>query len=101
MDVFYLGKGPVPGREQLLDILVGTFDVVEVTFAFDPADGTLVRLEMAPDPNVDPCEIEFFDYREAAGKKVPHKLRILHGDHLFMELELQEVQLSDAQKAEA
>ena len=100
-DVVYLGKAPVPGREQLCDILVGTFDVVEITFAFDPADGTLVRLEMAPDSDVDPCEIEFFDYRETSGRKVPHRLRVQHGDQLFLELELQEVQLTEAEKVEA
>lgn len=100
-DVIFLGKAPVPGRDGLCDILVGTFDVIEMTFAFDPATGMLVRIEMMPDTDVDPCEIEFLDYRGTAGRKMPHRMRVQHGDELYLELELQEVQLAEAAKAEA
>jgi len=93
-DVTYLGTSPLIGHEGLFDVLQGIFDVVESRFFFDPADGSLVALEMAPDPEVDPCEVYFSDYRDVAGKRLPHRLRIQHGDRIFADLEVREYRWS-------
>ncbi len=100
-DVIYVGKAPLVGHEGLHDVLLGTFDVVEATFYFDPASGELRAVEMAPDPGVDPCEIYLSDYREVAGTRVPHRMLIRHGDNDFLEFEVESVQFSKPEKPEA
>ncbi len=100
-DVIYVGKAPLVGHEGLHDVLLGTFDVVEATFYFDPASGELRAVEMAPDPGVDPCEIYLSDYREVAGARVPHRMLIRHGDNDFLEFEVESVQFSKPEKPEA
>ena len=56
---------------------------------------------MAPDPDVDPCEIHFSDYRETAGCQLPYRLQVRHGDRVFLELELREIRLPNREKPEA
>ncbi len=99
-DVYYLGKAPLLDHEGLFDVLVGTFDVVEATFYFDPATSLLVAVEMTPDPGDDPCEIHLSDYRDVSGMKVPHRWLIRHGNQVFLDLILREVQLPLAEKSE-
>ncbi|MFV1968163.1 MAG: S1C family serine protease [Pirellulaceae bacterium] len=88
---YYLGTAPRVDQERLLDVLVGTFDVTESQFWFDPATGKLVALEMFPDAHVDPCEIEFLDYRAVGQRAIPHRLLVRHGDSVFAEIRLNEV----------
>jgi S1-C subfamily serine protease len=99
-DVIYLGKSPVIDREGLADVLAATYNVVETGFLFDPADGMLVSIEMAPEPDVDRCEIHFFDYKETAGRKLPTRLRVQHGERIFLDLELREIRLPNTEKSE-
>ena len=56
---------------------------------------------MAADRGVDPCEIYLSDYREVAGTKLPHRMLIRHGDHVFLELEIESIQLSKTEHPEA
>lgn len=100
-DVVYVGRAPLIGHEGLHEVFLGTYDVVETHFYFDPASGELRAVEMAPDPGVDPCEIQLLDYREVEGKKLPHRLLIRHGDHDFLDLEVKSIQLSKSEKPEA
>ena len=48
----------------LVDVLLGTTGGVECHFMFDPADGTLLAMEMYPQDDADPCEVYFSEYRE-------------------------------------
>ncbi|MDA1049920.1 MAG: trypsin-like peptidase domain-containing protein [Planctomycetota bacterium] len=100
-DVVYVGTAPLVGHAGLHDVLLGTYDVVEANFYFDPASGELRAVEMAPDPDADPCEIFLTDYREVAGTKVPHRMIVRHGDNVFLELEIESIQLSKSDKPEA
>jgi serine protease Do len=100
-DVVYVGTAPLIGHDGLYDVLLGTFDVVETTFYFDPVSGELRAVEMAPDSGVDPCEIYLSDYREVTGTKLPHRMQIRHGDNIFLELDIESIQLSKSEKPEA
>ncbi len=93
-DLYYLGTMPVQGREGNCDVLVGTYDVVEARFMFDPTSGNLVAMEMYPEANVDPCEIRYDDFRAVDGRQVPHQLTVLHGNDVYGVIELRTVDFS-------
>ncbi|MBC8353978.1 MAG: trypsin-like peptidase domain-containing protein [Planctomycetes bacterium] len=100
-DVVYLGQAPLVGHDGLHDVLLGTYDVVETHFYFDLTSGELRAIEMTPEPGTDPCEIHLTDYREVAGAKLPHRMLIRHGDSIFLEIEIDSIQLSKPDKPEA
>ncbi len=79
--LYYLGTAPVAGHDGLCDVLVGFFDDVECRFLFDPAEGTLVAMEMVPQEDVDPCELYFSDFQEVGGRRLPGRIEVRHGDH--------------------
>ncbi len=85
-DVHYYGTVPLGGVEGSADVLVGVQNVVEANFAFDPASGRLVLMELFADSEQDPCEVRFDDYREVAGRQVPHRLHVRHGDLVVAEI---------------
>ena len=85
-EVYYLGTAPLPDAKTLAelgDVLVATHDVAETRFQFDPESSRLVALEMYPNPESDPCEIRFEDYRDTDAGQLPHRLEIRHGDHVY------------------
>jgi len=100
-NVYYVGTRPVAGREGLFDVLAATHDVVELDLSFDPASGELVLLEMFPDFAVDSCEVRFDDYRDVAGRRMPHRMTVLFDDAVFAVIQLEEIQLSPASAAPA
>jgi S1-C subfamily serine protease len=95
-DVYYLGTTPMMDREGLYDVLVGTHDVVETRFLFDPESGQLMGLEMFPDTNVDPCEVYFGEYREVGGRQLPHQLLVRFGEEVFAQIRLETIELAGA-----
>jgi serine protease Do len=97
-DVVYLGTAPVPERPGLADVLVATHNVVEARFLFDPPTGRLIGLEMFPDAQVDPCEVLFDDYRDVAGRQVPHALRVRHGDAVYGEFQWETVEIAAGER---
>jgi hypothetical protein len=100
-EVFYLGTAPWPNHKDLADVLVAVHDVVETRFYFDTASGILLGLEMFPDSEVDPCEIEFRDYREVNGRRVPFELEVRHGDERFGIFRLQEFSAASTTREDA
>jgi hypothetical protein len=90
----YRGTAPLPMREGLFDVLVGTAAGVDCLFYFDPAGGLLVALEMYPEgSDTDPCEIYFVEYGEYEGRHFPRRLEVRYGDQLFGVFELTNVEL--------
>ena len=87
-EVYYLGTAPVNNQKKLFDVLVGTRNVVETRFLFDPESGQMIGLEMYPDLSVDPCEVYFADYRDVNGRSLPHQLKIHYGNNDFAEIHL-------------
>ncbi len=96
----YYGTAPYPGVEGEADVLAAVQNVAEVNFVFDKSKGRLAILEMFADPELDPCEIHFADYRDEGGREFPHKLEVRHGDSVFAVIELKKITLSSAKKEE-
>jgi serine protease Do len=92
--VEYRGTAPLPMREGLYDVLVGTTEGVECLFYFEPASGMLVALEMYPEGTVaDPCEVYFLDHQEHEGRHFPRRMEVRYGDHVFGVYEIAKVEL--------
>jgi serine protease Do len=96
----YFGTAPYAGVKGEADVLSATQNVAEAIFVFDRSNGQLAILEMFADPELDPCEIYFADYRDEGGRQFPHRLEVRHGDAVFTVIELQRVTLSGARKEE-
>jgi hypothetical protein len=83
-EVYYLGTAPLPGHDELADVLVGIHGGVEARFIFDKQTGLMLGMEMYADDYVDPCEIYFDDYREIKeGRLLPHRMQVRNGDRLY------------------
>jgi serine protease Do len=91
-EVTYVGLAPRTHLEQLDDVLAGTLQSVQTLFYFDPTTGLLTRMETFGDLSVDPCVIEFDDYRELEGRQLPFQWRISEGDQAFKTLTIQSYQ---------
>jgi len=82
-NAYFVGKAPLRGHTELVDVVFGAYDVAETYFYFDSESGRLLAIEMFPDVEVDPCEVYFQDYRDVNGRMLPHRLEIHYGDRLF------------------
>ncbi|RCS55951.1 PDZ domain-containing protein [Bremerella cremea] len=82
-EVYYLGTAPRRDFNVQYDVLVGLYDALEVRAYFDQKTGELAVLEMFPESDADPCEIEFSDYREVDGYTLPYRMVVRFGDEPF------------------
>jgi S1-C subfamily serine protease len=90
----YLGTAPLPMREGLFDVLVGTAEGVDCHFYFEPASGMLVAMEMYPEGNhADPCEVYFHEYQPHEDRLLPRRIEVRHGDLPFGVFELAKIEL--------
>lgn len=92
-DVYYVGTSPIPGRDGLFDVLSATRNVSESLFYFEPATGRLAAVEVFPDSGADPCEMLFEDYRQVAGRDVPHRIIVRRGAETIAEIRVSEFTL--------
>jgi hypothetical protein len=92
-ELYYLGAAPWRHQEKPADVIVGTHDVIECRFYVDTDTGLLIGMEMYPDSDVDPCEIEFRDYREKDGRQIPFELNVRFGDQQFGIIKLNDFQV--------
>jgi S1-C subfamily serine protease len=92
-DLYYYGTAPYAGIEGQADVLVATRNVAEMNLVFDPQSGQLAIVEMTTDPDADPCEVRFSDYRDVGGRQVPHRLEVRHGDAVFGQILLSQIEL--------
>jgi hypothetical protein len=99
-DVSYYGTAPYAGFEGLADVLLATHNVAEINFVFDPVTGRLLALEMAAEAGADPCEIHFREYRDVAGRQVPHSIEVRHGDAVFGQIQWKQIELAPASQEE-
>ncbi|MGI9517555.1 MAG: hypothetical protein ACR2NP_10935, partial [Pirellulaceae bacterium] len=93
-EVFCLGQLP-DAEARMHDVLIGRFDSVEVRFLFDPDSGRLVALESWSDPEFDPCEITFDDFRDVGGVELPHQMLIQCGDFFQWRLQVSAIELGE------
>lgn len=92
-DCYYYGTAPYAGVEGQADVLVATRNVAEMNLVFDPKNGQLAIIEMTADPDADPCEVRFSDYRDVGGRQVPHRLEVRQGDTVFGQILLSQIEL--------
>ena len=97
-DVYYYGTAPFPGIAGQADVLAATRNVAEMNFVFDPATGQLAVAEVAVDPEGDPCEIRFSDYRDQSGRQIPHRLEVHHAGAIFAHIEWTTIELPSTAK---
>jgi len=88
-EVYYLGTAPLAGRPELVDVLVGLYGGVECHFSFDPKTGLLLAIEMFPEENADPCEVQLFDYRPVGGRQVPQRMEVRYGGERFSTFQIE------------
>lgn len=98
-DLQYEGTAPLPGAQDLVDVLATSFDGGRCRFYFHPIEGHLLAMEMAPADDADPCEIYFHDYREASGRWLPSTMEVRYGDDLFGTFKLTKFDLPPVAKA--
>jgi hypothetical protein len=79
-EVYYLGTAPLEGRDKLADVLVGLHGDVECRFFFDADSGQLAAMEMSPEEDSDPCELNFSEFQEVEGRILPGRIEVRHGD---------------------
>lgn len=87
-DVIYLGTMPIPWQDAWVDVLLGTYAGIETKFYFDRNNGNIVGIEMFSDPDWDPCEVTFEDFREVAARQLPFRWVIRHGDQVYAVFEI-------------
>lgn len=78
-DAVYLGRNPIVGRDELLDvtrITVNDFDTLVYTA---PANGQIELIEVFADGQSDPVELFFEKYELNQGKLTPKLLRLSYG----------------------
>jgi S1-C subfamily serine protease len=92
-DVYYYGTAPYVGIEGQADVIVATRNVAEMNLVFDPKSGQLTIMEMTADPDADPCEIRFSDWRDVGGRQVSHRLEVRCGDAIFGQILLSQIEL--------
>lgn len=94
-EVYYYGTAPYPSLSELGDVLIGTRNVAESHFIFDPKSGSLVAIEMYADPEADPCELRLSDYRDVNGRFLPHKIDVVYGDRQLGSIMLSSIALAE------
>jgi hypothetical protein len=78
---------------------VGTRNVAESNFAFDPATGLLSVVEMTVDSDIDPCELRFSDYRDVAGRQVPHAVEVRQGERVVASIVWSQIDMAASSEA--
>jgi S1-C subfamily serine protease len=85
-EVYYFGQLPHGPDNKIEDCLVGLFEGMEVRFYFAEKSGDLTGIELYSADNADPCEINFSEFRELNGRRLPHRWWVRSGDSVFAEL---------------
>jgi hypothetical protein len=85
-EVYYLGQLPHGPDDAVEDCLVALYEGMEVRFYFAAATGNLSGIELFSADDADPCEIQFSQFAEVNGRRVPHRWWIRSGDAVFAEL---------------
>jgi len=85
-EVYYLGRLPHGPDDRVEDCLVGMFDGMETRFFFADETGDLTGIELFAADDADPCEFSFSEFTEFAGRRLPKRWHVRHGDNAFAEL---------------
>ncbi len=92
-EVSYFGRLPHGPNDTVEDCLVALYEGMEVRFFFGDATGDLTGIELFSADDADPCEIEFSQFAEVEGRRLPHRWWIRSGDAVFAELVVESWQI--------
>jgi len=87
-EVHYLGQLPIGPQWEPADCLVGIHESVEARFYFSTTSGDLIAIEMIPSENVDSCLLYLDQFEMLAGRRLPLRWTVRHGDHQFAQLQI-------------
>jgi hypothetical protein len=93
-EVYYLGRLPTAQRTVPSEVIVGTHQVMEGRFLFDPQAGQLATLESYADVQGDPCELMFAEYQAVGGLAFPHRWECRHAGQTYGIFKVKSVDLS-------
>jgi len=82
-DLTYLGTFPLPDSPDVYDVLLGRHAGATCRYFVHPASGDLTCVELLLNEEVDPCELVLLDYREQAGRWLPGRIEVRHGDSVY------------------
>jgi serine protease Do len=93
-EVSYLGQLPHGSDDRVEDCLLAYYEGMEMKFFFS-ATGDLTGIELYSADDADPCEIQFMQFAEVDGRRLPHRWWIRSGDELFAELVIDKWQFGE------
>ena len=97
-ELYYDGAAPLPGRDDLADVLVGSYKGAESRFYFDRTGGRLLAIEFFSDENSDPCEMYFADYRDGKDRSIPGRIEVRYADMPYTVLKVEECKAEKKEK---
>jgi serine protease Do len=93
-EVSYVGQLPHRSDDRVEDCLLAYYEGMEMKFFFS-AKGDLTGIELFSADDADPCEIQFMQFAEVNGRRLPHRWWIRSGDELFAELVIDKWQFGE------
>jgi S1-C subfamily serine protease len=87
-EVIYRGTMPMLGSAEWMHVVDAIYGGVQLQLYFHPSTYQLVGLEMFADPDWDPCEVYFSDFRTTDGRTMPYRWEVHHGNLVFAVLEI-------------
>ncbi len=84
----YYGSQPLDGRQVTVDVLVTRKSTVECHWYFRVMDGALVGLDSLLGPDMDACEIRFFQFDDFQSRRFPSQFAVRFGDREYATFEL-------------
>ena len=97
-EVFYLGGLPLRESGAIADVLISRDQTLECRFYFDTETRRLLELEVWTDPDADPCELRFLDYRDDRGVSLPYRLLARYGDAFEWDMSIDQYEMDEAAK---
>jgi S1-C subfamily serine protease len=85
-EVYYLGQLPHGPDNRVEDCLAALYEGMEFRLFFSHDRGDLTGIELYSSDDADPCEITFSEFTEMAGRRLPKRWLVQHGDGTFAEM---------------
>ncbi|HWL07311.1 MAG TPA: trypsin-like peptidase domain-containing protein [Planctomicrobium sp.] len=95
-ELFYLGREPLAGTQDKVDVLVSSKGLVTTRWYFRPESGQFIGFDTALEEDADPCEIRFSEWRSQGKIQVPVSFTVRSGDQNFGEIKVNSLEILPA-----
>lgn len=95
-EAVYLGRNPVVGRDELMDVTRVTVSDFEVLVYTNPSNGLVEVIEVFADNQTDPAELYFEKYEMVDGRMTPKLVRLAYGLETLLVMGIQDLQTTEA-----